>query len=218
MTETLDNIPVPESGTPSIEWPALQTFSEIREELQRMTPRPWGYHQDPARPGTYYISGAPNTNVVAEGLSFEDASGLTRAISMLGKLEAEYKMMSALWDSLAVDDVAGAFNPSEFMKAINSFQLEIAQLQGNPAPLPPVATAGDLTFMHIGQNLIIPGFEPLPILLVEVVGDGFVKVTTGYGASSNLILSPETKVELEVLPPLTGAEVKAEAEETAPDL
>lgn len=205
MTDELMQLPdafeedIPDRGIAS--WAAFIHFEKINEVLKGLTPLPWSVHPDPEREGTYYISGAPDTAVVAEGLTQKDAFNILYLINELPEAVEHFEELAKLWDVL-VDGAPGRVEEvTDYLDTIASYQMKIAQLEANAAPIPEVQVAGDLSFMHIGHYLQAPGFsdiDEVPIVSVKHIGD-FVKVTMHMDNSQVAILPKDLEVGVKVV-------------------
>ena len=217
MTETTDQA-MPQRNI--AEWAAFQHFQDINKILQKLTPLNWTAHPDPESEGLYYIGGPPDTNVVAEGLKQEDAESIVTLINELPEAIEYFEDLAKLWD-VAVDlgddgeeiDYEVIF--PTITEVVNKYQLRIAQLEANPAPVPEVAVASDLTYMHVGHLLQVPALDrgSLPIVGVKQSGD-FVEVSCAMGKDTIILLHKDTPVEVQILGPLADMGVKEESPET----
>ena len=151
MTETINEI-APAIPTKGIaEWAAFKHFERMEQILTRLTRLSWSIRPDSQNPGTYYIAGPPETEVVAEGLTIENAQALVDLVNDLPEALEYFKSLAKLWDVLSDGDLDDYSELDNYLKVIQDYQLKIAQLEGNPAPIPAAATAADLSFMHVGR-------------------------------------------------------------------
>lgn len=195
----------PESGI--TQWAAFKHFAAINDVLATLTPLEWSVHLDPERPGTYYIAGAPETAVVAEGLTLDDANSIVFLVNELPGAIEHFEELSRMWDVLLDGSPSDFTEISDYLDTINEYQVKIAQLEGTPAVIPETSVAGDLTFMHVGHFLSVLSMESPdsndhvvasdPILYVANV-QGKVKVTLGGGANTTYILNPDEPVKVTI--------------------
>lgn len=168
-------------------WAAFKHFARINEVLGTLTPLGWSVHHDPQRPGTCYIAGAPETAVVAEGLTIEDANNIVFLVNEMPEAVEHFEELARLWDVLVEGAPENFQEITDYLDTIIDYQVKIAQLEENPSPVPPVAVAEDLNYMHIGHFLVTPDGEGahMPILsatqrgnkVVVRLGDGDKTVT-----------------------------------------
>ena len=151
MTETINEIApaIPPKGI--AEWAAFKHFEHMEEILTRLTKLSWSIRPDSQNPGTYYIAGPPETEVVAEGLSLENAQAIADLVNELPEALEYFESLAKLWDVLSDGDLDDYSELDNYLKVIEGYQLKIAQLEGNPEPTPAVTTAADLSFMHVGR-------------------------------------------------------------------
>ena len=169
MSETINEISaaIPPKGI--AEWAAFKHFERMEEILKRLTRLSWSIRQDSQNPGTYYIAGPPETEVVAEGLTQENAQAIADLVNELPEALEYFESLAKLWDILSDGDLDEHSELSNYIGVIESYQLRIAQLEANPSPIPEVATAADLSYMHVGKYIktIVSPDEELPVRWVR---------------------------------------------------
>lgn len=195
------------------EWPTFQNFTRLNESLKDLTSQPWAVHEDPATKGRFYISGPPETEIVAEGLTQNNALVLVNIINSLPEVVGSYAELASLWDSLAGNGPNGfPSNPDIFVDTVRKYQMKIAQLEGNPSPIPEANTASDLSFMHVGHYLEVYGMsEPIGSVFHDENG-AFIRITMG---NSNIVvyLDPQTAVKVHIVGPWQDGTAATSAEE-----
>lgn len=190
---------IPDRGI--TQWSAFKHFADINRLLATLTPLAWGVHLDPERPGTFYIAGAPETAVVAEGMTLENAQSIVSLINELPEAIEHFEELSRLWDVLLDGAPTDFKEVTDYLDTIHNYQMRIAQLEGDPAIIPPVSVAGDLTFMHIGQ-FFSQGEDdddaPYEPILGVVAKGGKVKVIIGTEPKTIYILNKDEPVKVNI--------------------
>lgn len=180
-------------------WAAMSHLTKIEELVRMLTPTSWAVHPDPDAPGSFYISGPPETAVVAEKMTEQDARAVVALINELPEALEYFEDLARLWDVLN-DGVLGSDSDelSTYLEIIRKYQMHIAQLEDNPAPIPPVEVAGDISFMHVGHYL---KHEDLYEPIVSVSQDKDELTVLQVGSSNNILLYlPKTfSVEVDVV-------------------
>lgn len=224
-SEVAEAVDHPDEPTSKVaEWTAVTHLSRIEGYLGMLTTGPWAVHPDPESPGTYYLSGPPETRVVAEGLTLEDANAILGVINELPETLEYFTDLARLWDVFN-DGILDSQSDElrTYLEVISKYQMHIAQLEGNPAPIPEVSSAADLSFMHVGHLLTVEGteYDALPIVAVSRAGE-LVSIRAGAVNEVHLILSPDHPVQVTVfgqmaklLPSSTDAD-EEQAEELVP--
>jgi hypothetical protein len=163
LTPPLDEAAEPQRSKAD-EWGDIQELRELKEVLPKLTPLPWSMHMDPTKVGeqTYYISGPPDTSVVMDNLTYDNASMILRIVNSVSAAVEAFDRLAQTVELLETEP-----DPTSIHKLIQQYQLKIAQLSGEPTPIPEVSKAQDLSFMHIGQTLTLPGGETFQIYNVE---------------------------------------------------
>ena len=205
------------------EWAAYQHFQEINTLLRDLTPMNWTAHADPEREGTYYIGGPPDTEIIAENLTKENAESIVKIINDLPEAVEYFEDLSKLWDAaMDMGTTAEPANTSDIfstiMEVVNRYQLRIAQAEANPAPVPAATIAGELNYMHIGHLLTFEsaGVESLPLTGIFPAGDEYVRVVLARpDADQHIILPLEAPVEVTLVGMMTDL-VLGEAVEEVP--
>ena len=176
------------------QWAAFAHLEAVETAVQSMLPLPWSMHPDPGREGLYYISGPPETDVIMEGLTYDNARTLLYLVSNIPQAIEYFRDLAKLWDVLADSALTGSGDLKTYFDVVAKYQMEIAQLEGNPAPIPEVAKAGDLTYMHVGHFVQIPTMggdaNYSPLVSVRHLEGGFVAIELG-GMRNTLIYLPE---------------------------
>lgn len=203
----------PQQGIAS--WAAMIHLRKIEEVIRDLTPTPWAVHPDPDKPGSFYISGPPDTRVVAEGLTQEDATSILYLINELPETIEYFEDLAKLWDVLndgAIESKAGELNV--YLDIIAKYQTHIAQLEANPAPIPEVSTAKDLSFMHVGHMITVGEAEMgIPIVSVDQRNESFAIVTAGYDNNIVFYLPKDQPVTVTIVGSLAQWLPEEEAEE-----
>lgn len=182
------------------QWAAFQQLVALDESLKILTSQPWSVHEDPATMGRFYISGPPETEIVAEGLTLNNAVVLVSIVNSLPEVVENYADLAKLWDALSDGVVDSPRDSDIFIEVVRKYQIRIAQLEGNPSPIPEATTASDLSFLHIGHYLDVYGMsEPIGHVFHDPSRE-FVRVTMG---NSNILvyLDPQTPVKVNVVGP-----------------
>lgn len=195
---------VPSNGTAA--WATFMNLQEMEEASRSLTPLPWAVHPDPDRAGLFYVSGPPETEIIAEGLTEENARNLVFFVNAIPEALEQFEDLAKLWDALADGIPTGTDEVSPYLDTIGKYQMEIAQLAANPAPIPEVTKASELSFMHVGHTLVLDGLEMTevnysPITSISTVGD-FVKVTLGESSTTTLLLPQDAPVKVAVMGPI----------------
>lgn len=170
--------PEPAPETEVARWAATKHLDEVEAALSAITPLPWTMHRDPARTETFYISGPPDTEVVMEGLTYDNARNILFLMRSLPETGEFFRDLASLWDVLADAELRGGTEESTYFDIVSGYQLKIAQLEGSPAPVPAVEKAGDLSFMHIGHLLVLDTVNSGPADPSGASPDGDNKVYT----------------------------------------
>ena len=193
------NEDIPERGIAS--WAAFIHFEKMNEVLRTLSPLPWSVRPDPERPGTFYIAGAPDSSIVAEGLTQEDAMNILYLINEMPEAVEHFEELARLWDVL-VEGAPNRFDEvTAYLNTIQEYQIKIAQLEAEAAPIPEVSSAGDLSFMHIGHFIVgsgIPELDEQPIVAVSSDGD-FVRVNYGRENSNLAVLPKSLPLQVEIV-------------------
>lgn len=188
---------VPSTGIAN--WASFKHLSEIEEALTALTPLPWSAHPDPDREGQYYLGGPPETEVVAEGLTRENAETLVYFINALPEALEHFEDLARLWDVLNDGTLESGDELGTYVEIIGKYQMRIAQLEDNPAPVPEASTAQDLTFMHVGSFLNVPSAGDVGYGPITSVIDSGDYIRVALANSTTLLLPPDVPVEVEVV-------------------
>ena len=194
------------------QWASFQQLTRLDESLKVLTSQPWAVHEDPATKGRFYISGPPETEIVAEGLTQNNALVLVNIINSLPEVVENYADLAKLWDALADGVVDSPQDSDIFIEVVRKYQMRIAQLEGNPSPIPEASTASDLSFMHVGHYLEVYGMsEPIGSVFHDENG-AFIRVTMG---NSNIVvyLDPQTAVKVHTVGPWQDGTAATSTEE-----
>lgn len=179
------------------QWADLAHLQEVEDSYQGLNPSSWSMHRDPTKEDVYYISGADS--VVMEGLSYENASHLMSLVQSIPTAIESFQDLSKMWNIVGDEALESPDGMNEFFKLIHKYQLRIAQLEGNSSPVPEVTKASDLTFMHVGHKLRIPGSDGMTMPIHQVYQDpsGFTRVNLGSG-NTVAYLPPDMEVSVQV--------------------
>ena len=171
----------------------------IRRLLNDATPGPYAVRLSPGadpEDGAYYISGAPDSRVVADNLSLSDAILITHLINYVPELLTEIEQVQRIVMSTGPEQA--------LLNVVKQYQEKIGQLSGDPAPIPAAKTAADLSFLHVGCYLYVGG-EPMGedgmseawayrILSVRQSGSALPVEVEVYPKDRVLLLLPDTPV------------------------
>lgn len=197
MTEPLNPEDLSEQVSSEIsKWADLAHLQSVEDEYSRLNTSTWSMHNDPTKENSYYITS--DNGVVMEGLSYETASGVLSLIRNIPEAIESFKDLSKMWNLVGDEALNSPEDSDEFIKLIHKYQLRIAQLEGSSAPVPEVSKASDLSFMHIGHPMLLPGAEePLPIYSVHQSPEGFTRVSVGSD-STVAYLPPDMNITVQV--------------------
>ena len=196
MSEMAEATATPERNV--AEWAAYQHFQDIYEAFKNLTPLGWAMHPEPDGGGRFYIGGPPDTEVIAEGLTQENAEAIVNVVNNLPEALEYFEDLAKMWDlAMDLNDDGEEKDKDEFFHTItdvvNRYQIRIAQAEANPAPVPAVATAEDLSYMHVGHLLTVEGVvSAAPIVGVQAAGDTLVRVTLAQGYRETTLIIPKT--------------------------
>lgn len=195
------------------EWGDIQELRELKEVLPKLTPLPWSMHMDPTKEGeqTYYISGPPDTSVVMDNLTYDDASTILKIVNSVSTAVEAFDRLAQTVELLETEP-----DPTSIHKLIREYQLKIAQMSGEPTPIPEVSKAQDLSFMHIGQTLTLPGGDTFPIYHVEQK-PGFTVVHLGDERTIAYFL-PDSEIGVNIETPWATPSVLEAPEQLPTDL
>lgn len=209
MTEEL-TAPAPEyaeevEGSRTSDWEITRILNDIGLRLEATTSHPWRVQEDPDPSRGYYISGPPETRIIAEGMTESDAKSVVSIMNMLPDALEHMQDVITLWEALEDGSINTYEEASAYLEVIDRYQKRIAQLSGDPAPIPEVSTAGDLNFMHVGLQLRSADLftddlnrDGVSITSVSSLPNGYVKVSAyTLGSKQYYFLPADAKVEVE---------------------
>ena len=203
MTENVDSAPEASEGDRLDNWAIFKDVEVLRRVHREL---PQGYLSvrqdiDPTR--GFYIAGPPETYIIAEGLREDDAYAIVSILNTYLQLLDNFEQLREILTlQLGVPLGQGIADVDDYLDIIDQYQLRIAQAEGTPAAIPPVTTAADLTFMHIGLYLSLSdewggGSTPWQITAIATVGES-VRVHYSVGDSSGVyVMHKDTPVSIE---------------------
>lgn len=182
-------------------WASITFLKNVEEAIRNLTPMPWRVLPDPVEEDMFYVAGPPETKVIAERMSEEDARNLVYLVNNLPEAIEHFEDLAQLWDALYSGEPDNRTRVDDYLEVINRYQIHIAQLMGTASVVPEVSKASDLTFMHIGSWISIPTMGDgqttsyLPISMVADRGD-FMEVTLHLDMKEYIVYLPK---DMEVL-------------------
>lgn len=181
------------------------------------TPLPWT-----AREGEdgWYIAGPPETSVVVEGVSKNDALLITDIVNSAARIASHNILLhKTLFEN---DD---ELSEGAVFDLARRLTIELAQATGNPIQLPDVKTAKDLSTLHTGCQISVEGRGSYHIADVISSQDNMISIECMY-PESVIILHKDVEVEVthwwDKNLPLNGVDIveppkDSEEEEDSPD-
>ena len=178
-------------------WYAFKLFQQITLACRALTSTPWMARPNLDPSQGWYLSGPPETRIVAEGLTKDDAQSLAFLINKLPEAAEAFEDLAKLW-TLFEDGAIKYEEISSYLEIVGRYQTRLAVATGDPKVIPEVETAGELSFLHIGTQVSLPegyyddDITP-PIINVKDLGE-VVSLTVGYDVENRIILPKDTKV------------------------
>ena len=178
-------------------WYAFKLFQQITLACRALTSTPWMARPNLDPSQGWYLSGPPETRIVAEGLTQDDAQSLAFLINKLPEAAEAFEDLAKLW-TLFEDGSIKYEEISSYLEIVGRYQTRLAVATGDPKVIPEVETAGELSFLHIGTQISLPegyyddDITP-PIINVKDLGE-VVSLTVGYDVENRIILPKDTKV------------------------
>ena len=210
MDNELETNPEPEAyneGKDFAEnWYAFKLFQQITLACRALTSTPWMARPNLDPSQGWYLSGPPETRIVAEGLTQDDAQSLAFLINKLPEAAEAFEDLAKLW-TLFEDGTIKYEEISSYLDIVGRYQTRLAIATGDPKVIPEVETAGELSFLHIGTQVSLPDgyydddITP-PIINVKDLGE-VVSLTVGYDVENRIILPKDTKVTVHNYGPVT---------------
>ena len=206
MDNELETNPEPEGKDFAENWYAFKLFQQITIACRALTSAPWMARPNLDPSQGWYLSGPPETRIVAEGLTQDDAQSLAFLINKLPEAAEAFEDLAKLW-TLFEDGSIKYEEISSYLEIVGRYQTRLAIATGDPNVIPEVATAGELSFLHIGTQVSLPegyyddDITP-PIINVKDLGE-VVSLTVGYDVENRIILPKDTKVTVYNYGPVT---------------
>lgn len=171
-------------------WDASILVESLSQALMSGTPLPWYVREDADPAKGYYLSGPPETRIVADSLSQEDVIKISTVFNDLPDLLEHFRDLLNLWNSQSSDD-----SNRLFFQSISNFQIKLALAEGGDRLAPEVKTAEDITFRHIGGWLFSKDAVAGRIRSVSRSGD-LVCIGLDSGEDITAFLSPDLPVSV----------------------
>lgn len=170
-------------------WDASILVESLSQTMRSGTPLPWYVRENADPANGYYLSGPPETRIVADSLSQEDVIKISTVFNNLPDLLEYFRDLLNLWNSQSSNDSNLLF------RAISNFQIKLALAEGLDRLAPEVKTAEDITFRHIGGWLFSKDAVAGRIRSVSRSGD-LVHINLDGEEGRNAFLSPDLPVSV----------------------
>ena len=162
-------------------------YVSAREEVGRMlrvltdafhTPLPWTVRSDEDK---FYISGPPDTRVVADNMEERDAKLIVELVNSsrrwLRDSQFMYDYFAGNGEAIPEETVSDAL-----VEWVRELLIELAQAKGSPIVVPEASTAGDLTLLHRGCSVEVGGGRVFTVKDIREDGD-FVVIEQMFNES-----------------------------------
>lgn len=156
--------------------------------------RPLAVRPDLVNDGKFYLTGPPDTEILAEGLTYNLAHALLDLLNV--DIFNALERIEELEQAFSIQEERHRSDEGYLNRTIDQLQLEVAQLEANPAPIPVPKTAGELTHLHVGSTII----EPIYSRIVALREEG-VFVVVSRGVDGPVVLHKDTPIAIEFKKP-----------------